>query len=149
MFVAEKVLLLLVISLTDYSPRAGSPQSSSGQRGLPGETSRVVEYLPKSLIGLACKITSRSDKKCKIVPFVPFDNNSALVRTMLWRLNGYQTIIWTDIDQMMFVTVGILGPNCITFYPLFWYPGRLLVSATHLEMQRPQPGPQTVNCMVT
>ena len=29
---------------------------------------------------------------------------------MLWRLNRYETIIWTDIDQMMFVTEGPLGP---------------------------------------
>ena len=42
-------------------------------------------------------------------------------------LNGYQTIIWTDIDQMMFVTVGLLGPNklIVSLPILYSYPARL------------------------
>ena len=46
-----------------------------------------------------------------LVPYAPLDSKSALVWVMLWWLNRYQTIIWTDIDQMMFVTEGPLGPN--------------------------------------
>ena len=58
-----------------------------------------------------------------MVPYAPLDNKSALVRVMLWRLNRYQTIMWTDIDQMTIVTESF---------------NRLLVATTHLEMQRPQ-----------
>ena len=57
--------------------------------------------------------------------YAPFDNKSALVRVMLRRLNRYQTIIWTDIHQMVFVTEGQLGPNKLIVSLPILYPGTL------------------------